>query len=507
MNMKGIKFLLNRIDPTILFVIAAAGLGLTIGVLVHISAGWLWPVVIALGLLLIWLVISNPDAGLALLVFVIYTRFSDILEHHNGVPSFVLPLAFLLAGVIVARWWFSDEPIYSWEQAAILIGVYGFVGFLSLLYAADPSRSQNTLVEYAKNSLLAMTVVLALRRNTSLHYIIWALLLAGIFMGTLTVYQQLTSTFTNDYGGFAQAEVKNIIGEVSDYRVAGPVGAPNFYAMILVILVPLAWDRLWQEKSWALRLVALWSLVVCVLSIIFTFSRGGFLALSLVGLFILIHQSTRPSRLLLILGFLVLLLPLLPANYTDRLLTTTNLFSGDSNEARNETSFRGRTSEVVVAWRIFADHPVLGVGLNNYKFYYQQYAQPLGWDNRREERSAHNLYLEVAAETGLVGLAAFGVIIGSAFLNLHRTRHALLQRGRYNEAGILWALAVGLTGYLAASFFLHGAYPRYFWLLMGIALAVPHLVPQSITMWTPEFRAAQMTPSLATGNGFHTHAE
>ena len=48
------------------------------------------------GLMLVWLVIKNPDWGLAILVFVIYTRFSDILEHESGVPSFVLPLALLV---------------------------------------------------------------------------------------------------------------------------------------------------------------------------------------------------------------------------------------------------------------------------------------------------------------------------------------------------------------------------------------------------------------------------
>lgn len=507
MNITGTGFLRNRIDPTVFFIIAAVGLGVLISALVHISESWIWPLAFVVGLMLVWLVIKNPDWGLAILVFVIYTRFSDIMEHENGMPSFVLPLAILLAGVIMVRWWFWGETIHSWEQAALLIGVYGFVGFISLFYAADPSRSESALVQYAKDGLLLMTVVLTLRRRASLHAVVWALLLAGIFMGTLTVYQQLTGTFENIYGGFARAEVKNIIGQVSDFRVAGPVGATNFYAMILVVLVPLAWDRLWQEKSWTLRLVALWSLVVCLLSIIFTFSRGGFLALCLVGLFIMIHQAARPHQILLAVALLALLLPILPANYTERLVTTLDLFSGDSNDARNETSFRGRTSEVVVAWRIFTDHPVLGVGLKNYKYYYQDYAQPLGWDKRREERSAHNLFLEIAAETGLVGLTAFGAIVGSAFYGLRRTERVLTQHGHYNEAGIAWALAVGLAGYLAASFFLHGAYPRYFWLLIGIALAVPQIVALSPVSKTVETRTTSISLSRASRNGLASHAE
>ncbi|MBP8001553.1 MAG: O-antigen ligase family protein [Chloroflexi bacterium] len=466
-------------DPPTFFMVGAIGLGLMTGLTVILSPGWLWPVAIVMALLLVWIVFTNPDLGVAILVFSVYTRFSDVMEHHNGIPSFVLPLAILITGVLVFRWWFWGETIHSWEQVAILTGVYGFVGFSSLLYAAAPDRSQIILLEYIKDVLILLTIVLALRRRESFSYVIWALLLAGIFMGTLTVYQQLTGTFANNYGGFAQAEVKNIIGEVSDYRVAGPVSATNFYAMILVVLVPLALDRLWQEKKVLLRLLALWSLVVCCLSIIFTFSRGGFLALCLVLMLMVLRQATRPSRILLSMGVLVVLLQFLPANYTDRLATTLDLLPGSKTDARNETSFRGRTSEVLVAWHIFTDHPILGVGLNNYKYYYQDYAQPLGWDNRREERSAHNLYLEIAAETGLIGLAAFTAILINAGLSMRFAYRTLLQTGHYSEASMVAALVIGLVGYLLASFFLHGAYPRYFWLLMGIALGLPQIVTHS----------------------------
>lgn len=192
-----------------------------------------------------------------------------------------------------------------------------------------------------------------------------------------------------------------------------------------------------------------------------------------------LRQATRPSRILLSMGVLVVLLQFLPANYTDRLATTLDLLPGSKTDARNETSFRGRTSEVLVAWHIFTDHPILGVGLNNYKYYYQDYAQPLGWDNRREERSAHNLYLEIAAETGLIGLAAFTAILINAGLSMRFAYRTLLQTGHYSEASMVAALVIGLVGYLLASFFLHGAYPRYFWLLMGIALGLPQIVTHS----------------------------
>lgn len=462
-------------EKSVLFVAGAVILGLMVGTAVLFSDNLLWPAALVAALLFVWLVFNHPNAGLAVLVFVTYTRFSDVMEHEHGIPAFSLPLALLLIGALFMRWWFLEERIYNWQSTAVLLGIFGLVGFLSLFYAADNGRSQIALIAFAKNALLLFAVLLAMRDKNSLRAVIWALLAAGIWMGTLTVYQQLTGTYANPYWGFAQAEVKNIIGDVSDYRAGGPLGSTNYYAMILVVLVPLALDRLWHEKQPALRFLALWAFIVCTLSILFTFSRGGFLALVVVLAIMIVRESIKPRKILLSLALLFIVWQFIPNNYTERISTSLDLLPGVGADARNEVSFRGRTSEVLVAWQIFADHPILGVGLNNYKYYYQQYAKPLGWDNRREERSAHNLYLETAAETGLIGLAAFLAVVGVAFWRAYQSQKMFMRAGHYDEAAVTFALMVALVGYLVASQFLHGAYPRFFWLLIGILLALPQV--------------------------------
>jgi putative inorganic carbon (hco3(-)) transporter len=481
-------------ENPLFFLAGAAVLGAVVGAAVLLTDTFLWPVAITGALLIVWLVFNHPNAGLALLVFATYTRFSDVLEHVHGIPSFILPLALLLLGVLFMRWWFLGERIHNWERTAVLLGIYALVSFTSLFYAADDTRSQNALIEFTKNCLLLFTVVLAMRDSQSLRGVTWALLAAGIFMGSLTVYQQLTGTFENSYWGFAQTEMKNIVADVSDHRAAGPVGSSNYYALVMVTLVPLALDRLWHERKLAYRFLALWALAVCVLSIIFTFSRGGFFALIVVLAIMIARESINPLKLLLSLSLLVIVWQFIPANYAERLSTTLDLLPGSGVDARDEVSFRGRTSEVLVAWQIFADHPVMGVGLNNYKYYYQEYAQPLGWDNRREERSAHNLYLETAAETGLIGLAAFGAVVGVALWRAFQTQKMFIRAGRYDGAAIAFALMAAVLGYLVASQFLHGAYPRYFWLLMGILLALP----QTAATLRMNIPPPQGQPSAAT---------
>ena len=84
---------------------------------------------------------------------------------------------------------------------------------------------------------------------------------------------------------------------------------------------------------------------------------------------------------------------------------------------------------MIVGLQMFADHPILGVGLGNYPLLYQQYSQRLGIDLRSEIRQAHNLYLEVAAETGLLGLLSFGLLLVVMFWSIWKAHQALAKKG------------------------------------------------------------------------------
>ena len=137
-------------------------------------------------------------------------------------------------------------------------------------------------------------------------------------MGTISTYQYLTGTFTNPYWGFGQAALQNISAGVEDYRIAGSVGDPNFYAQIMLVLVPIALDRVWNEQKPLLRGIAGFTLVVCLLTIVFTFSRGAILGLLVVGILVIIR---RPPSLVAIFFTAVLLIPALtyiPESYLER---------------------------------------------------------------------------------------------------------------------------------------------------------------------------------------------
>jgi O-antigen ligase len=451
-----------------LALLAGSGLGLAV----------LWvdnPLVLAVpiaGALVLLLVLRDAEIGLLALVFMTYIRLSDVLIDQHNLPSLAKLFVPFLFGIILLRWWLYKERPGGWQKAGLLFGIYGLVVAASSFYALDPGLTQFGVENYFKDALIALLVVALLKSGQVFRRVIWMLLAAGIFLGSLTTFQILTGTYDQSYGGFALASISHIVGEVNDYRAQGPLSS-NYYALILVFLVPLAMDRLWQEKSVWLRFLAGWALVVSVLSILFTFSRGGFLALVVAAGLMLIRHPPRPSVMAGSLVIFLILLPLVPAQYTQRLGALLDLLPNRDGLQLREGALRGRLSELAVAGLIFLDHPLGGVGYNNFELHYLEYSPSLGLDTRREGRAAHNLYAEVAAETGLMGLAAFGLILYSALRGLRQAYRVYQQTGLSDFANLTAAFSIGLLGFLAGSLFLHGAYPRYLWLILGIALAVP----------------------------------
>ena len=439
------------------------------------------PVALVIGLA----TFANSELGLLLLIFITYTRFSDVLVKYQHLPSVADPLIGLLFLVIAVRWLLYGERPTGWGRAALVVLVFGLWCLTSLFYAENQKATQYALSVYIKDTIVAVMAASVLQRLATLRRIVWVLLAAGIFLGTLTVWQQVTRSFGNNYWGFAQAAAQNIVGQTSDFRAAGSVGDPNFYAQIMVVLIPLALDRFWNERSWWLRGLAAYAGAVTALTILFTYSRGGFVALAVAAGLMFIRRPPRLPIIILAVAAAAVLLPLVPAQYTARITTIFSLIPGlgaTPQAASAEVSFRGRLSENTAALLMFQEHPLTGVGLDNYKIIYQSYSRRLGLDDRLELRAPHSLYLQIASELGLVGLIIFGGILFLLFRGLIQSQRDLKRYGLEHHAQMIFAFQAGILGYLTAAIFLHSAYARFLWLLFAIALTIPHVVKNELTL-------------------------
>ncbi len=468
--------LLSRFTSLCLAVVT----GVLLGLLVVGVPNPLLLVAAAFGLVAACVIIARIEWGLLFLVFISYSYFSTTAIDNFGIPSVAKLLVLLLSFGIIVRWALYGERPTGWGVLAFLIFINCLVGGASLAYSADMKEAGKTLVYLIKDSMIAFIVVILLKRGAFLRSVIWALLAAGILMGTLGVYQHLTGTFHNTYWGFAIAVMKDIADGTSDYRISGPLGAPNFFAQILLPLIPLALDRMKSERKVLLKGAAAWALVVCTLSLFFSYSRGGFLALLMMSIAFIILHPPKPKVILILLIIVIPLFNFVPPKYFDRMITIQDMLPGSGQKAMSDDAFRGRKSEMIVAMHMFLDHPIRGVGLGNYEIYYQNYSRKIYLDSRLEGRQAHSRYLEVLAETGLIGFVAFCLLLWMMFLGLWRARKAVAGGEPKDLKNTISAVGIGMVGFLTASIFLHDAFARFFWLMVGISFAIPNIVEAEV---------------------------
>lgn len=418
--------------------------------------------------------------------FVIYSNAAVVAIRFHNVPAIaaaLLPMALL---VPLAFHFVSDRRqvvITASLPLAILfvlIQVFGLAG----------SRYLNEAIDSVEVSILegllfyiVVTNVVRTRRDATLA--VGALLLAGCLMGGLSLFQQVTRTFDNAYGGFAQVPDFGFHdgAPVRQARLCGPIGEQNRYAQIMLMLVPLGLCHYWGEtgpkKMFAAVATAL-AAVGCVLA----FSRGAAVGFALMLVLMTIMRQLQVRQLAMI-GMGLLLLILAIPQYATRLaslVSVVNLATGPSSVEEVDGAVRGRATVMLAALRVAADYPGMGVGPGMFNYYARDYGNEGGLRALEGTRAAHCLYLELAAEHGIPGLCCFLAMVGVSLANLVRMKRWWRGRDKqmeYMASGYILALA----SYLTTAIFLHFSYARYFWLVLALADATSNVGRTSAEAW------------------------
>jgi len=195
---------------------------------------------------------------------------------------------------------------------------------------------------------------------------------------------------------------------------------PNDLAALCLIALGIALGFMFSRASRILvRVGAGVSAILLVVVILLTQSRGAFLGLLAgMGPAFIAMGLKRQGRLLFSAGILALVISLvIPASVWERLSGIAKLTDTSTIvQADPEGSAEQRFEIQKVAWQIFADNPVFGVGLGAYPLENARYAPALG------RRDTHNTYLNLAAEVGLPGFALWCAFVWSVLRYAYRSR-------------------------------------------------------------------------------------
>jgi O-antigen ligase len=436
---------------------------------------------------------GRSAAGAVVLLFILYTRLSDLgIDTHGVSPvdpkglssiSQICLLA-LTALVFVRRTREGGaRSLGSQSGTWMAIGLYLSVLYASSVWAPDEGLAAGQAASLLKNLLIVYVIAELLNTTRAQRLAVWSLLAAGDLMSGLTILQDATHTFDNTYLGMAQAPIRQIVGMDSGFRSSGPIGDPNFYSLILAVLVPLALLRLRDERHPTLRLAALVTTVLLLGAIALTYSRGGLVTVIIPIVLLVPLAHIKPRHVVVTLLLALPFLPLVPGAYWQRIATL----------AQGDNSITSRAGSQDVALAMFTAHPLGGVGADNYTVTYRLISMQLNVPDAAE--NPHNLYLAIAAETGLAGFLTFTGAMMMVLRGLWRRRaEAMLRDDRVVE-GLATSCLLALATYLIGVVFLPIAYPRYLWVLVGLALAItiPAEAPERGRAWVPSSIAAGVT--------------
>jgi hypothetical protein len=396
---------------------------------------------------------------------------------------FVLPAAYHLL--------IRDEPARTDATFAMMV-VYLGVLLLCSFRAADMPLALADIQQFALEGLLLYWLILnVIRTPRTLVRVMGAVVAVCAFLAALSAVQAVTGNYDAQFGGLAQRELPDpAAGEVRRARsaadltvadrAAGPIGDPNRYAQILLVAAPWAFFLRGYARTALGRLASLGGGMLIVLAVALTYSRGAFITVVGLGLVLAAWRYVRVSRLVVVGAVLVMAIAIAAPGYRERvasILGSTALID-ENAAARPDGAIRGRATEMLAAVAVFLDYPWLGVGPGQYMPYYSERYQLLDDISFRylpRPREAHSLVLALMAETGAVGLAVFSVLVGLLLWQLDAARRYWRDGPRSHLAA---AMMLSVLAYLGTGVFLHLAYERYLWFLLGVAGATVQVLRQ-----------------------------
>lgn len=455
-----------------------------------------------LGALAAAVVVPRPRLALVLLVAAVTSRLGGVLAG-LGIPNAYLLLLLLAAASAVHGVWrhalsVPTSPVFPAALAVVAVQA------VSAVVARDPALTLASVRQTVESLLFLLVLCVLASAPGGVRALVAAAGVTGAVLAGLSVVQEFALGNAWDFGGFSVVGSGPDLGGATA-RHSGPLDDPNVWGRNLVLLLPLGL-LLWRTASTALlRAGAALGVLGLLAGIYLSGSRGALVATAVAVAVWFPFGLARPRRALLMLLVGAAVASMLPG-LSSRLATLAD--AGDAASGGGDPSLAGRVTVLEHAVAMATDHPVLGVGAGNFLLADREYRlRETTWAGPLQ---AHNLYLEIVAETGALGGVVWLLFLGAA---VGVALRALLARRRPADAATAYdrhvALAVvsALAGWLTASVFLHMNEFRLLLVVIAAGVVVDarrhesRVLPPRRTAWPLRERAERLAPAALASAG------
>lgn len=398
----------------------------------------------------ILLILSLPISGID--IHLVHRQVN-----YAGPGGISISLTFLIAVAILLLWMLGSgfekgSNVNYFSSTTIPAMLLILAGILSMVNSPDKLLSVSAIFQYCKVFIVYFIAANMVRNNDDLKLVIEVLLISVIFESLLYLTLSIT--------GLGESKGDEVL-----FRPRGALDTPGLMGAYFSSLLLISLGALFTKKAYRIKVVPHLAFILSVIGVILTFNRASWVDSSACILLGVCYSSWRrwvkTRKILgLLIGITIIALIFWP-KISYRL-------SANASEAVDE-----RINLMVVAWEIIKAHPIIGIGINNYKDVYRAYIpdELIGmWI-----RPVHNQYLLVWAETGTIGFILFVWLL---LTTLKKGIHCVRAKGN-SLAPLSLGIVLGFLIILLDMYWnIFGSEQVnfYIWFLIGIIAAMNRIV-------------------------------
>jgi len=442
-----------------------------------------WGILGAIGMMVPFIALVAGDAKrffLAILVFSLPIQLDVTIRHSGhlgGAAGFIISLFDITLAVLYILW--ISEIVRRKTKInffpRITLPFFFLIGMatLSLANASSPGLSLFEIVEVFKMYLGFLYIANNLRDRKEIQFVVIFLLL-GLFLESLLALAQykLDRPLVPSILGGPEKIGYIRLGEPLS-RISGTWTSYNDFAWYLTFMLPISISLLFSKIRGLYKAICGITLVAGIGALICTLSRAGWSSFVAAGLIVLLLNFSRTrgksglgNFATSIVGILIITLVIGMVNPQFLNIVNRRVFSDDYEAAQS------RIPQMQVAWNIIKANPVIGIGLNNYTEVMDEYdTMEMGLASITRHQ-VHNIFLQIAAEMGIIGLAIFIWLIFMVF----KEGLSYIK----SSGGTTSSIVIGLVAGTAA-FLIHGLVDAaslgnhlflIFWIFAGLIVAI-----------------------------------
>lgn len=465
-------FISNRRGVALLATLALTAIVATIAGLIVALLSGLYALGLAIGLIVLVQILRNIEVGYAALIAVIcLLPFAAVPINIGFKPTFLDLIVLALFGVWLLEratgklGGFINTPLSLPVLAFLALTLASFIAGLG--YAPLTQNIARHFAEIVLSVLLFFLITDSVRDAGRLsrvtRFIIWGGMIASIIAIVLYLLPDQTSMdLLSRLKVFGYPEGPGVLRYINDdpslpQRATGTAIDPNALGGLLIMMLTLTVPQLFATKPVIKRGWIILGVGLMGLALLFSFSRGSFVG---AGAALFLLGVVRYRKLLLILVLALALILILPQTQA----YVTRFVQGVQIE---DLATQMRIGEYTDAIKLIQRYPIFGVGFT-------------GTPEIDTYLKVANLYLMMASEMGLVGLAAFLIVMLTLFISAWRVRKRAGARSDFEP--IWWGYHTALAGALMGGVFDHYFFNldfhhsvTLFWLFVGLAAASTRL--------------------------------